>query len=70
MNRSRRPPRLPALPVAVLGAWIAVAALRGAPADEAMPASASTVAITSTGRAMPAPQVDASAPIAEPSPTF
>lgn len=70
MTRSRRPPRLPTLTVAVLGAWIAVVALRNVPADEAMPASASTVIVTSTGSAMPAPQVDASAPIAEPSPTF
>ena len=70
MTRSRRPPRLPMLMVAVLGAWIAVAALRGTPADEAMPASANTVAIASTGSGMPAPQVDASAPITEPSPTF
>jgi hypothetical protein len=70
MNRFHRPPGLPMLAVTLLVAWIAVAALLGAPAEEAMPFSATPVPAAAVGSDYPAPQVDASAPIAEPSPTF
>lgn len=70
MNRFHQPTGLPMQAVTLLVAWIAVAALTGAPAEEPIPFSATPVPTAPVDSGYPAPQVDASAPIAEPSPTF
>jgi hypothetical protein len=58
------------LAVTVVVAWIAIAALLDVPADEPMPFGATPIPTVAAGSGYPAPQIDASAPIAEPSPTF
>jgi hypothetical protein len=70
MKRLHPPRLLPTLLVGVCAAWLAMTALPTAPVAEPRPGSAAPVPPAATGSLYPAPQVDASAPIAEPAPNF
>ena len=71
MNRFHQQRQLlPTLFVAVLAAWLASAAGAEGSAAKASPRHAASLPAAANVSQYPAPQADASAPIAETSPTF
>jgi hypothetical protein len=65
-----RPRWLAVLTVGALAAWLALAALPTEPVSTAVPGNATPAPARGSASLYPAPQVDASAPPAEPAPTF